>query len=230
MHWMKTASAWKHTSTLKLWNRLSPKSIDRPQVAAPARHLIPVQKDGKVKVWDLPIRLLHWGLAFGFAAAYFSYDIPGPWHEWLGYVVLSMVFIRLILGFAGSHYSRFSQFVRSPSQVRNYIHLVQRRRQPRYLGHNPLGGIMTLALLLMVALTCASGWLYTTDRFWGVAWVENLHAGLTWVTIAMISLHIVGVVVSSAHDHENLVTSMIHGYKRPLSGEEEGSNANGAKD
>ena len=167
-----------------------------------------------IKVWDPVVRILHWSLVTGFTAAYFTQEARGPWHEWLGYFVLGIVVIRLLLGFAGSHYARFLQFVRSPADTLNYARSFIRPPRVRYIGHNPLGGWMILALLFSTTLTCVSGWLYTTDRFWGVEWVEDIHELFTWVTIAMVVLHVSGVIIGSLHDKENLVTSMVHGKKR----------------
>ena len=88
------------------------------------------------------------------------------------------------------------------------------RREPRYLGHNPLGGWMIVALLLMVGLVGASGWLYTTDRFWGVAWVEELHEQLSNLLLILVALHVAGVLYASYRHRENLIAAMIHGRKR----------------
>lgn len=173
-----------------------------------------------IRVWGPVIRVLHWSLLAGFTAAYFTREARGLWHEWLGYLVLGIVVIRLLLGFTGSHYARFIQFVRSPADTLNYARSFTRPPRLRYIGHNPLGGWMIVALLLSVTLTCLSGWLYTTDRFWGIEWVEDIHELFTWITIIMVVLHVAGVIIASMHDRENLVASMIHGNKRAPSGKD----------
>jgi cytochrome b len=73
---------------------------------------------------------------------------------------------------------------------------------------------MIVALLAMLAGICITGWLYTTDRFWGVAWVGELHEGLTDVLIGLVMLHILGVVFTSIRQRENLVKAMLTGTKR----------------
>ena len=168
----------------------------------------------RVRVWDLLVRLLHWSLVGTFAASWLTRHSPGPAHEWLGYTVLAVVVTRLLWGFLGTPHARFSSFVRSPSATLSYARSVAAGRQPRYLGHNPLGGWMIVALILAVLGICASGWLYTTDRYWGVEWVENLHRWLTDLGLALVALHLAGVALTSFHDRENLVASMIHGRKR----------------
>jgi cytochrome b len=73
---------------------------------------------------------------------------------------------------------------------------------------------MAIALLTLVVLVGFTGWLFTTDRFWGVPWVEELHETLSDVLFAFVGLHILGVMFTSRRHHENLVASMLHGRKR----------------
>jgi len=169
----------------------------------------------RIPVWDPLVRFLHWSLVLGFFAAYFTREIAGSWHENLGYFVLAVVAVRTLWGFLSSGYARFGQFVRSPGHTLRYALDLVRGTQSRYIGHNPLGGWMSIALLFFVLATCLSGWLYTTDRFWGVEWVEELHEVLTYVTLSLVALHLCGVIYTSIHDRENLVAAMVHGKKRP---------------
>jgi cytochrome b len=164
-----------------------------------------------VKVWDLLVRAGHWTLVAGIVATWL---VHGKWHEWLGYTVLAVVTLRVAWGFIGSRYARFAQFLLSPSATLGYGKQILARSEPRHLGHNPLGGWMIATLLVTITGICATGWLYTTERFWGVGWVENLHEGLTNVLFALVALHVGGVIFSSLRHGENLVAAMIHGRKR----------------
>ena len=170
-------------------------------------------REGKptVKVWDLLVRIGHWTIVAGVITAWFT---RGKWHEWIGYAVLAVIAVRVIWGWAGSRYARFAQFMRSPADTIRYGKQILAHQEPRHLGHNPLGGWMILALLITLFGICGSGWLYTTDRFWGVAWVEHLHEGLTNFLFGLAALHIGGVIFSSLRHHENLLAAMIHGRKR----------------
>lgn len=167
-----------------------------------------------LRVWDLWVRIGHWLLVLSVTAAWFTRHGGGAWHEWLGYAALAIVAVRIVWGFVGSTHARFADFVYPPQAVIAYTRQLVRRREAHYLGHNPLGGYMVLALLVTVALTAISGWLYTTDRFWGIEWVGNTHERLSDLLLLLIALHVAGVVFTSAREGQNLVAAMIHGRKR----------------
>ena len=165
-----------------------------------------------VKVWDPLVRAAHWSLVAGIAAAWFTREAL---HEWLGYAVLGVVALRIAWGGLGPHYARFGQFLRPPAATLAYAKAVAARAEPRYLGHNPLGGWMVVALLAAVALTGVSGWLSTTDRYWGVAWLQETHEFLADALVALACLHVAGVIYTSLRHRENLPAAMITGSKRP---------------
>ncbi len=167
-----------------------------------------------IQVWDPLVRIGHWLLALSIAIAWFTRAMAGSWHEWIGYVSLAIVAVRLAWGWIGPANARFAQFVRSPTATLHYGLQVLAGHEPRYVGHNPLGGWMIVALLLNTALVGFSGWLYTTDRFWGIEWVEVLHAWLTYSLLALIGAHVAGVLFSSWRHGENLPAAMVHGRKR----------------
>jgi cytochrome b len=167
-----------------------------------------------VKVWDPLVRLGHWALVAGIAVAWLTREGARGLHEQIGYVVLAIVAVRLLWGFSGTQYARFAQFVRSPATTWAYARQVLADREPRHLGHNPLGGWMTVVLLAMIALVALSGWLYTTDAFWGVKWVADLHQALSDLLLIFIAVHVAGVLFTSYRQRENLVAAMLHGRKR----------------
>lgn len=168
----------------------------------------------RIPVWDLAVRLLHWSLVLTVATAWLTRHAPGKWHEWLGYATLAVVVLRTAWGFVGTGYARFADFVRPVSLTFGYARSVIAGREERFIGHNPLGGWMVLVLLSMVVLVGVTGWLYTTDRFWGVPWVEELHSTLSDVLFIFVGLHILGVAFTSFRHRENLVAAMVHGRKR----------------
>jgi cytochrome b len=171
-------------------------------------------------VWDVLVRFLHAGFIAGVAAAWFTRHRSGPWHEWIGYAVIAALALRLLWGFVGPPSARFDRFVRRPATTLQYTRGVVHGRAPRYVGHNPLGGWMIVVLLALLAIISASGWLSTTDRYWGIAWVMNVHLYATWALLALLPLHIAGAVHASAKHRENLIAAMLHGRKRHASGDD----------
>lgn len=167
------------------------------------------------RVWDPAVRSLHWALVASVVAAWVTRKGYGSVHEIIGYAALVIVVLRSMWGLFGGRYARFSQFVYPLSHTVDYARTVRNGTARRYIGHNPLGGWMAVGLLCLVLAVTLSGWLYTTDRFWGVEWVENLHDALTWILIALVALHITGVAFTSIRDRENLVLSMLDGRKAP---------------
>jgi cytochrome b len=164
------------------------------------------------KVWDPLVRIVHWGLVASVCVAWLVTD--GRVHDTAGYAALALVAIRVAWGFVGSGHARFASFIVSPRSALDYANEVAAGAEPRYIGHNPLGGWMILALLGTAAATSLSGWLYTTDAFWGVAWVEQLHAAFAYLLLALAVLHVAGVIFTSTRQRENLVVAMFHGRKR----------------
>ncbi|HUT47819.1 MAG TPA: cytochrome b/b6 domain-containing protein [Alphaproteobacteria bacterium] len=173
-----------------------------------------------VTVWHPLIRLVHWGLVLGIAITWLTTTGPAKVHDAVGYAVLTLVALRCLWGAFGSGKARFGRFVRAPRATLEYAHALVRGREPRYVGHNPLGAWMIMALLLTAFGAAASGWLYTTDAYWGVAWVETLHSVLADLLLVLAAIHVGGVIVTSFRQHENLVAAMLHGRKRPPQGDD----------
>ncbi|HJY77420.1 MAG TPA: cytochrome b/b6 domain-containing protein [Burkholderiales bacterium] len=172
-----------------------------------------------MKVWDRFVRSAHWSLAGCVLAAWITAELKLKWaeplHEWLGYAALAVIALRFAWGWIGPRHARFRQFVAGPARTLAYAKAVLRGDEPRYLGHNPLGGWMIVALLSTAAAASLSGWLSVTDRFWGVEWVQETHEVLGNAVIALAALHLAGVVYTSWRQRENLAAAMLSGVKRP---------------
>lgn len=174
----------------------------------------------KIKVWDPVVRLFHWGLVLSFATAWLSAGISRPVHHWAGYVAAALIAIRIVWGFTGTRYARFTQFVRNPRMVLAYLRDIAAGRERRFVGHNPAGGAMIVALILSVGGQTVTGWLQTTDAFFGVEWVETAHLLLSRLSLTLIVLHLLGVILASLRHRENLPLAMISGKKRPTAADD----------
>jgi cytochrome b len=170
-------------------------------------------------VWSPGLRLLHWVLALSVIASFLTHEGGGRWHEVLGYIALGAASLRLVWGLLPApteglgRYARFAQFVRGPSATLAYAKALLARQEPRHIGHNPLGAWMVLALLLTTLAAGLTGWLFITDQFWGVAWVEELHGFFGEAIVPLVLLHWAGVAYTSWRHQENLAAAMLTGNK-----------------
>jgi cytochrome b len=122
----------------------------------------------------------------------------------------------MIWGLVGSRHARFADFIYRPSTVFAFLKDTVALRARRYLGHNPAGGAMVIALLLALGVVTSTGIMMTTDAFWGVRWVRESHEIAANLTLALVILHIAGVAFASFEHRENLAKAMVTGRKRPL--------------
>ncbi len=114
-----------------------------------------------VRVWDPFVRIFHWSLVALFIVAFVTGDEIEQMHVAVGYTIAGLVAARIVWGFFGSRHARFSDFVRPPAEILDYMRQAIRGRAPRYIGHNPAGGLMTLALLGMIIAISGTGFMMT---------------------------------------------------------------------
>lgn len=167
-----------------------------------------------VRVWDPFVRVFHWSQVALIGTAWLTEDGPKWLHENAGYALAVLVALRLAWGFVGPRHARFSDFVRGPRAVARYLGELGRRREQRHLGHNPAGGAMIVALLVAVAATILTGWLQTTDMFWGSTAMQEIHEVAAVLVLGLAGIHVAGVIFESLRHRENLIGAMIHGRKR----------------
>lgn len=196
----------------------------------------------RIKVWDIGVRGFHWSLVVLFVVAYVSGEDDSLVHAWSGYAIIGLLAFRIVWGFIGPRHARFADFVHGRAAVLEYARALARLRPVHYLGHNPLGGWMVVALLVLLigvswsglevygaqghgplagnGVTLVSPALADGDRrgdgkesaaeeFW-----EEIHEALANLTLFLVLVHIAGVIVTSVIYRENLIRSMINGYKK----------------
>ncbi|ODR98317.1 cytochrome B [Methyloceanibacter superfactus] len=166
------------------------------------------------RVWDIFVRVFHWSLVASLVVAWLSGDDWKTLHLWAGYSAAALIAMRLVWGVIGTPHARFSQFVKSPLAVASYLKEIATGREARHLGHNPAGGAMIVALLATLIGLCLSGWLLTTDAFWGSEMMEDIHETLANLALVLVGLHVGGVLWASFRHHENLIRAMVTGRKR----------------
>jgi cytochrome b len=167
-----------------------------------------------IRVWDPFVRAFHWALVASFAIAWLSAQRWEALHDAAGYFAGGLVAFRVVWGFVGSRYARFAEFVRSPRTVLDYLGAIAGGSERRYIGHNPAGGAMIVVLIAAMAATAVSGWLMTTDAFWGSTAVQRVHSILAHGVLLLVFAHLCGVALASARHREDLVGAMVFGVKR----------------
>ena len=167
----------------------------------------------RILVWDVPTRVFHWLQAASFSVAYltaFSERLRN-YHVALGYILLGLLVFRLLWGFIGTRYARFSSFLFNPRETVVYLSTMLKRKPAHYLGHNPAGSVAVWLLLALGLFVSVTGVLALQDD--ASDFVVDLHGLATNVMLGVIALHLAGVLMSSILHRENLVRSMITGFK-----------------
>ncbi len=181
-----------------------------------------------VRTWDLFIRLFHWTLVAAFFTAYLVEDDWMRLHVLAGYTVLGLLLFRVIWGVIGTRHARFTSFVCSPARTLAYLKDAIAFRARRYLGHNPAGGAMVIAMIFSLSATAVTGLaLYGYAEFsgplagllgnipeWLGGSLEDVHEFFADFTLLLVLLHLAGVVLASLQHRENLVRSMFTGIKQ----------------
>ena len=197
----------------------------------------------KVKVWDPAVRIFHWSLVIFFTLSYLTGEEESSLHNNAGYIVLGLVAFRLVWGLLGTRHARFTDFIYGPATTIDYARSLLARNPKHYIGHNPLGGWMIIALLVSIFITCWSGVEYIGSKGQGplagdgvevittaVAnddeheyeeahheegddFWEEIHEVFANLSVLLVVIHIIGVVVAGHLHGENLVRAMITGYK-----------------
>ena len=165
-----------------------------------------------VLVWDLLVRVLHWGMAALFVITFLTEDLQAL-HQPAGYAILALVTVRIVWGFVGSKHARFRDFIRPPSEAIQYLRGLMDGTAPRTLGHNAAGGWMIIALLVSLIASGLTGWLLTRQPGEPAEWLKDMHELAANATLALVVVHLAGVAVSSVRHGENLVKAMLSGRK-----------------
>jgi len=176
----------------------------------------------RVLVWDVPLRVFHWTLFVAVVAALFTGLQGGPWMAWhgrIGLAIIGLLAFRLVWGLIGSTYARFGQFLPGPQTLRAYL-----RGHWQGLGHNPLGALSVLALLIWLAAQAGSGLFadddiayrgplrVLTDRA-TATWLTSWHRAGLWPLLGLLALHLGAVLFYLGVRKKNLIRPMIFGWK-----------------
>lgn len=179
-----------------------------------------------VPVWDIPVRLFHWILVLLIAFSWLSSEMDWmTWHMYSGYALLALILFRILWGFVGSTHARFSDFIYGPRALIGYIKTLPSRTAAKFAGHNPLGGI-SVVLILLCVLTQAGTGLFANDDIINEGplvkhvskelsdWLTTIHKYNFNVMLALIGVHIAAVLYYLIWKSENLIKAMFTGRKQ----------------
>ncbi len=180
-----------------------------------------------LRVWDLPVRVVHWLLALTLFGCWLTETLGVAWMQWhmrLGYLALGLALFRILWGFVGPRYARFSDFVHGPAVVFGYVRGWLAGAPAAHAGHNPLAGWAIMLMLACVLVQAASGLFHTddiltsgplrsavaedtADRLGGL---HAVNANLLWT---LIGLHFAALLAHRFIAGERLVGAMWTGRK-----------------
>jgi cytochrome b len=182
----------------------------------------------EIRVWDAPVRLVHWAQAALVTTSVVTGFTGGNAlriHRLSGYAILTLVLFRALWGFVGGRHARFASFLRGPKAVATFLRETVALRRPLHVGHNPLAGWMTMALLAALLVQASAGLfanddiafegplapLVTKDRSDALTVVHKTNAR---IILALVALHIGAPLLHLAVERQNLFVPMISGRKR----------------
>jgi len=175
----------------------------------------------KIRIWDLPTRLFHWLFAIAVLGAIITDFLEQiEWHSYCGYSALVLVVFRIIWGFIGPYHARFRSFIPGLTDLKLFL----KDHQTRHLGHNPLGALSVIAMLLIVIVQASSG-LFADDEiaFQGplakyvsedvVKLMNSIHELNHWLVYGIVLLHLGAIFYYQRMKKENLLGPMVYGDK-----------------
>ncbi|MBU3560177.1 cytochrome b/b6 domain-containing protein [Polynucleobacter sp. MG-Unter2-18] len=169
-----------------------------------------------IMVWDIPVRVFHWLLVICFAGAWLSSESE-RWaliHYAFGYTACLLVLIRLVWGLIGTRYARFSQFLKSPKAVIGHFMSMLRGHLHHDVGHNPAGGLVMFALMLLILFIGFTGYLSVKEFLGDIA--SEAHEVVANVVLGIVIIHIIAAIGMSLIERQNLVRSMVNGKKQGM--------------
>lgn len=179
----------------------------------------------KVRLWDGPVRLVHWLLVALIAFSWWSSEDHLNWHRWSGYAILGLLIFRIYWGFAGGGAARFSSFVKGPKAVLAYARTIGSRERSTTPGHNPIGALSIIAILLVLAVQIGTGlFAVDIDAFDGgplsdrVSFelgreLAEIHETCFRILQALVALHLAAIAFYAVWKRTDLVRAMVTGQR-----------------
>ncbi len=187
----------------------------------------------KKLVWDIPTRLFHWLLVILLVAQWGTAELGNDFmelHFYLGYTTLGLIVFRILWGFLGTKYAKFNDFLKGPAALWRYIKTLNQPKAPRTIGHNPVGGVFVVTVLLLVLAQAISGLFADDDMFYSGPYASSVSSDIQnvmqWIhhntfniLMGLSLIHVLAILWYKWKLKHNLTFSMIHG-KKPVTANE----------
>ena len=188
------------------------------------------KKEGKVFVWPISTRIIHWIIASSFITSFITsfYESYLHYHVALGWIFGVMLGYRILWGFIGPQYATFNTFKLSLSELVWYFKekIIDRwRKIPP--GHNPASSWFTILVLTVGSVITTSGlFLYgiqeskgifsflNADYYMYMNELDSIHVYASYFLAAWAVIHISGVLVEQFYHKTSMIFAMITGYKK----------------
>lgn len=178
-------------------------------------------------VWDIPLRLFHWLFALSIGASWLTAELGFEYmqiHFYLGYWTLGLLLFRIVWGFVGPKHARFSNFLKGPSVLLDYLKSMFTGSPIHTAGHNPAGGLMVIVMIILVAVQAGSGLFTSDDIVWSGPYypavsgetartMAVIHQQNFDFVLAAIALHILAIIFYWLVKKQNLIVPMFTGHK-----------------
>jgi cytochrome b len=181
----------------------------------------------KKLVWDIPVRVFHWLLVLCLLGQWLTAEVledAMDIHFYIGYFTLGLIIFRLVWGFVGTKYAKFSSFISGPKAMREYFHSIRTKQHTLSTGHNSVGGLILPAIIIVVGLQAISGLFTTDDIVYSGPYYDSsntelqecmqwLHHNVFDILVAIIGLHLVAITWYLVFLKHNLIGPMLDGKK-----------------
>ena len=170
--------------------------------------------DSTILVWDVPVRVFHWALAISFFGAWLTAegDKLLMMHYAFGYSACALVIFRIVWGVIGTKYSRFSQFIKGPEQMKIYLKEMITLKKSDGPGHNPVGALVMMSLIVLILLIGLTGY-WMIQGYLGEL-MGGAHEAIASIALGLVVIHIAAAIIMSLLHKENLIRSMVNGQKQ----------------
>ncbi|MDN7125967.1 cytochrome b/b6 domain-containing protein [Pseudidiomarina terrestris] len=171
-------------------------------------------KQTTVRIWDPLIRIVHWTLVAVFIANYFFLEPGSQWHQWLGYIAVTAILVRIVWGFIDSGYGSFQRIDLSRQALRKHLNHLKERKIPVKSGHNPVGWLMIFAVISLFLGLGVTGFLMEeVDALFGNPTLELIHGWLADTLYGAALIHVAAVVIVGWRGRIQLIRPMLTGKR-----------------